>query len=62
MLSQIQKFVYRLQNWIEQHESDIILAVGVALVSLLSFAVGYLTAEEQLKEPIQTYTIEQNGE
>jgi len=62
MLSQMQKFVYRAQGWLERHESDIILAMGVALISLLSFAVGFLTAEEQLKEPIQIEIIEPNGQ
>ena len=32
---------------------DIILGIGVFLLSLLSFAVGYLMAREQLKEPLR---------
>ena len=38
---------------VKRYESDIILAIGVLLISLLSFAVGYLVAQEQLKEPIR---------
>jgi len=40
-------------QFVKDHESDIILAIGVILISLLSFAVGYLVAKEQLKEPIR---------
>ena len=43
----------RIKEFVKEHEIDIILAVGVMLVSLLSFAIGYLTAKEQLKEPIR---------
>lgn len=47
----------KIKELVKEHEVDIILAIGVALISLLSFAIGYLTAREQLKEPIR---IEQN--
>ena len=43
----------RIKEFVKAHEVDIILAIGVVLVSLLSFAIGYLTAKEQLKEPIR---------
>ncbi len=46
MLSKITEFV-------KTYQSDIILAIGVVLISLFSFAVGYLTAREQFKAPIQ---------
>lgn len=46
MLSKIKEFV-------KAQEVNIILGIGVVLISLLSFAVGYLVAREQLKEPIQ---------
>jgi len=45
MLAKLIAFVKRYQN-------DIILATGVILISLISFAAGYLAAREQLKEPI----------
>jgi hypothetical protein len=35
------------------HQADIILIVGVVLISLLSFALGYITAKEQQKTPIK---------
>lgn len=46
MLPNLIEFVKRYQN-------DIILAIGVLLISLISFAAGYLAAREQLQEPIQ---------
>lgn len=53
MLSKIREGVNLLLDFVKRHESDIILAIGVVLISLLSFAVGYITAKEQLKEPIR---------
>ena len=62
MLSQIDKFVHPIQDWLRKHESDIILGMAVLLISLLSFAAGYLTATEQLKEPIQIENLGENEE
>jgi hypothetical protein len=45
--------VAKVIEFVKRHEVDIILAIGVLLISLLSFAAGFLTAKEQLKEPIQ---------
>ena len=58
MLEKIGKFVNpapllkRKWCWVKIHEVEIILAAGVIFVSLISFAAGYLVAQEQLKEPI----------
>ena len=46
MLSKIKEFV-------KEHQEDIILVIGVVLISLLSFAAGYITAKQQEKEPIK---------
>jgi len=46
MLSKFLQFVKKYQN-------DIILVIGVILISLLSFAVGYITAKQKEKEPIK---------
>ena len=46
MLSKFTQFVKR-------HQEDIILIIGVILISLLSFAAGYIVAEQQEKTPIQ---------
>jgi hypothetical protein len=40
-------------EFVKRYQQDIILALGVALISLLSFAMGYLVAKEQLKEPLR---------
>ncbi len=46
MLSKIIQFV-------KEHQDDIILVIGVILISLLSFAMGYIVARQQEKEPIK---------
>jgi hypothetical protein len=43
----------KLANFIKEHQQDIILVVGVILISLLSFALGYIIAKQQGKTPIQ---------
>ena len=45
--------ISRIKEFVKTHEGDIILAAGVVFVSLISFAVGYLAAREQFKEPIR---------
>jgi len=52
MLSKIKKFIKDYQN-------DIILAVGVILISLFSFAAGYLLAKNQQKQPLRFEEIKQ---
>lgn len=49
----------RLVNQMRRHGDALILGVAVALVSLLSFAAGYLAAKEDLKEPLR---VERAGE
>ena len=51
----------RIKEFVKAHETEIILAIGVLLISLLSFAIGYLTAKEQLKEPIKIEQTQNNG-
>jgi len=46
MLSKIKKFF-------KDYQEDIILVIGVILISLLSFAIGYLMAKYQQKEPLR---------
>lgn len=53
MIANIESFVQHIFELAKKYEIDIILAIGVVLISLLSFAVGYLGAKEQLKEPIR---------
>jgi len=43
----------KIKDFVKTYKADIILVVGVILVSLLSFALGYITAKEQSKEPLK---------
>ena len=45
MLADIKEFVKRCR-------ADIILAMGVILISLLSFSLGYISADYQDKTPL----------
>jgi len=59
MISNIEEFVQSSQEFLKKYETDIIIGVGVLLISLLSFAIGYLTAKEQLREPIRIEQIQE---
>jgi len=48
----------KIIQFVKAHQDDIILLIGVILISLLSFAVGYIVAKQQEKEPIQIETYE----
>jgi len=43
----------KIQELVKTHLGDIILVIGVILISLLSFAMGYIMAKQQEKEPIK---------
>jgi len=43
----------KLKEFVKTYQADIILVIGVILISLLSFAMGYIIAKQQEKEPIQ---------
>jgi len=43
----------KIKNFVNEHQNDIILVIGVILISLLSFAAGYIIARQQEKEPIK---------
>jgi len=55
MLTDVKKIVKR-------HESDIIILIVVVLVSLLSFALGYIIGELEEKEPINIEHIQHEQE
>lgn len=40
-------------QFVKTHQDDIILLIGVILISLLSFAAGYITGAWPEKEPMQ---------
>ena len=45
----LSKIIY----FVKKYREDIILSIGVILISLLSFAAGYIVAKQQEKTPIQ---------
>ena len=48
----------KLTQFVKRYKADIILVVGVILISLLSFAMGYIVAKTYDKGPIK---IEESG-
>ena len=52
MLSKIVQFV-------KKYQADIILLIGIILISLLSFAAGFTIAKQQNKEPIRFEQMQQ---
>ncbi|MDD5144864.1 MAG: hypothetical protein PHW72_01955 [Candidatus Pacebacteria bacterium] len=42
----------KLKEFVKEYKKDIILFVGVVLVSLLSFGSGYLAAKMEDKTPL----------
>lgn len=49
----------KIKQWIKNNQKDIVLFVGVILISLFSFAMGYLVCKEELKQPLIFETIEE---
>ncbi len=45
----------KILAFVNKYQSDIILIIGVILISLIAYAVGFLTAIEQCKPDIQIY-------
>ena len=43
----------KIKDFVKTHQVDIILVIGVILISLLSFAIGFIVAKQQEKEPIR---------
>jgi hypothetical protein len=52
----------KIKQFVKLHQNDIILLIGVILISLLSFAIGYIVAKEQEKEPIKIEYYEKNSQ
>lgn len=49
----LHRFLGNLEEFTKEYLDDIILVVGAILISLFSFAMGYLLAKQQGKEPIK---------
>lgn len=43
----------KIKEFVKKYQDDIILLIGVILISLLSFAVGYIVAKQQEKTPLR---------
>jgi predicted negative regulator of RcsB-dependent stress response len=43
----------KIKQFVKENSADIILVIGVILISLLSFAAGYIAARQQEREPIK---------
>jgi len=43
----------KIKDFVKTYQADIILVIGVILISLLSFAVGFIVAKQQEKEPLR---------
>jgi len=42
----------KIKEFVKTHHEEIILVIGVILISLLSFSVGYIVAKQEGKTPI----------
>ena len=43
----------KIKEFVKKYQADIILIIGVILISLLSFAAGFIVAKQQEKEPLK---------
>jgi len=53
-----------IKEFIKKHQNDIMLFIVVFLISLLCFALGYLWANQQEKEPLRfdSFLLEESKE
>lgn len=50
-----------IKDFLKKNESDLVLAFGVILISLISFAAGHLTAPGSEKQPIKVEYLKASG-
>ena len=43
----------KVNNFLNKYQKEILLFLIVVLLSLLSFALGYIIAKQELKEPLR---------
>lgn len=43
----------KIKRFVKENKEDIILFIGVILVSMFSFSLGYIIAKIEEKEPLQ---------
>jgi hypothetical protein len=46
----------KIIQFFKAHQADIILIIGVILISLLSFALGYILGKISTKQPLEIET------
>ena len=51
----------KIKEFLKKYQADIILVIGVILISLLSFAIGFIVAKQQEKEPLKIEKIYENS-
>lgn len=49
----MKSILIKIKWFIKDNKEEIALIIGVFLISLISFGVGYLIAKEEVKEPIE---------
>jgi hypothetical protein len=49
----MKKILTEIAHFLNKYQKEIVLFVMVILVSLLSFAAGYIVAKQEQKEPIR---------
>lgn len=60
-MKNMKNFAIKVSNLVKDYQNDIILVIGVILISLLSFAAGFIVAKQQEKEPIRIENNEQGA-
>ena len=50
----------KIIDFVKRYKTEIILVLGVVLISLLSFAMGYITAKQSDNKPIKIEEIQNN--
>ncbi len=50
----------KIISFVNKYQGEIILFIGVILISLLSFGAGYITSKIQEKTPIEIKNINSN--
>ena len=46
----LKSIIQTIKSWIIENQKDIILVIGVVLMCLLSFALGYISANQQIEK------------
>ena len=47
------KMISKITKLVNPHWAEIVLVIGVILISIISFSAGYLTAKEQIKDGVR---------